>query len=85
MNPLHVLTYDIFLNKYGLIKVTETKYNQVKHFMYPILIWKKFYESAIHYSSKNLRLNLFCRFSSLIEPYDTDEYHFYLESLKYFD
>ena len=29
MNPLHVLTYDILLNKYGLAKVAETKYLQV--------------------------------------------------------
>jgi len=31
-NPLHVLIYDIFLNKYGLKKIAENKFKQVKLF-----------------------------------------------------
>ena len=29
-NPLHVLIYDLFLNKYGLKKIAENKFKQVK-------------------------------------------------------
>lgn len=28
-NPLHIMIYDLYLNKYGLKKIAETKYVQV--------------------------------------------------------
>lgn len=36
-NPLHVLIYDMFLNKYGLKKIAENKYKQVINSFYLFL------------------------------------------------
>eukprot|EP01016_Furgasonia_blochmanni_P042634 TRINITY_DN5676_c0_g1_i1.p1 TRINITY_DN5676_c0_g1~~TRINITY_DN5676_c0_g1_i1.p1 ORF type:complete len:676 (-),score=89.56 TRINITY_DN5676_c0_g1_i1:157-2184(-) len=71
MNPLHVLTYDILLNKYGLAKVAETKYLQ-------------FMESCSFFR-KNLLIKAFCKFSRIFDPLDTDDFNFYINCFKSFD
>lgn len=70
-NPAYVLIYDIFLNKYGLKKICETKYIQ-------------FLESILFYLNV-IKIKLFARFVRLTEPLENDEFNYYVTSFKFFD
>lgn len=70
-NPAYVLIYDIFLNKYGLKKICETKYIQ-------------FLESIFFYLNV-IKIKLFARFVRLTEPLENDEFNYYITSFKFFD
>jgi len=38
-NPLYIIAYEVFLQKYGLKSVSENKYNQVFSFCFKIVIF----------------------------------------------
>lgn len=70
-NPLHIMCYDLFLNKYGLKKIAENKYSQFLEACYFNLKIKKIYN--------------FSRLINLIDPLEIDECNYYLSSFKFFD
>lgn len=82
-NPLHVLIYDMFLNKYGLKKIAENKYKQVLNIFY-LFLFPQFLESCYFYLNC-LKIKMFSRFVNLIEPMQNDDCNYYLSSFKFFD
>jgi hypothetical protein len=71
--PLHLMIFEMFLHRFGLRKVAETKLNVIL-------------DAAKFYSNRSRRLRLFARFLGIIEPpLDNDDFALYIECHRLFD
>lgn len=71
-NPLHVIIYEYFFNKYGLKKATEKKLKQV-------------YFASYFYRNYSIKLCLFCQFIGIENPIGIIEFNYFLDWMKLLD
>ena len=71
LNPLYVVVYDYFMNKYGLKKVAESKFIQMLE------------STKMHLDV--LKINRFSRLVGLHNAYDNNVADFYFECIKMLD